>query len=395
MAKNKKVIYSLLAIPLVILLGFLSTQPCDMDIYMDGARKFQAGSNPYAGPFIRYLQYYYSPFFAMLLSFFLWVPVEIIKFVWMAMMLLALWRTTILARPYFPLAGQDKRTRLWLLPLAAISAYFAWLNLIATQMTIFIVWSVFESMRLTEEEKPVTAGVIIGILLNIKLLLLPFLAYFIYRKDYKTAAYAVFTFILLLILPAMYAGWTRNIEVHRMWWASVNPQNAEHTLEGGSGWHSLSAMLPKYISVEYLPTALLIARLFFMSLTLFFLGNRPFTPAPGKLHQFREISYLCMVIVLIFPHQRFYSFYLLVPAFAYCTYFFCFTGRHYRSGLYYFSIALFTICIMVLYLGNDVVPHEFYSWLYRHAAMTWSVIGVIAVLGMLRPKNFKSEIVTA
>ena len=390
--KNGRLIYFILALIIGVIFAFLSRQPCDLDIFMDGAKKFQAGSNPYGGPYIRDLQYYYSPFFAMALSFFSWLPIEVLKFTWMVLILFALWRIAYLFKPYFPMPVWNKRTRLWIGMVMALSAYFVWLNIIATQMTVFIVWAAFESMKMASEKKAISAGLLLGLFINIKLLLLPFLAYLVYRGYFKTAIFTVLAFILFLLLPAMYVGWQHNLDLLSMWWDSVNPKNPEHIIERGSGWHSLSAMLPKYISTENLSKVLLASRLALIALTLFFLNTKPFTASRSPLFQFRELSYLCLVIILIFPHQRYYSYFLLVPAFTYLSFFFMFHFRAISKIMGYISLLIFILCLLILFLGKDLVPDDFYSWMYRYGLMTWAVIGMIPSLGILIPKGIDERI---
>ena len=53
---------------------------------------------------------------------------------------------------------------------------------------------------------------------------------------------------------------------------------------------------------------------FLILLTLLFLSTLPFRQSNSKAHTLYEISYIALIMPLIFPHQMKYAFYFLLPA---------------------------------------------------------------------------------
>ena len=90
---KRNILYLLAGLSTGLYLAFLSTRPNDFDIFMDAALKLKAGADPYGPPYIRTLHYLYSPFFATILLLVSWVPLPLIKWLWLVFNLYAWWRT--------------------------------------------------------------------------------------------------------------------------------------------------------------------------------------------------------------------------------------------------------------------------------------------------------------
>jgi hypothetical protein len=186
-----------------------------------------------------------------------------------------------------------------------------------------------------------------------------------------------------LLLPALFVGFARNMELHAAWWRTINPFNSEHTMEEGTGWHSLSAMIPALFQ-KHAAGILLCARLFFVGMTLFFLRRRPFSKPINKLWQLREIAYICLITPLIFPHQRLYDFYYLFPALVAISYFITEAAGKQAK---YFSIVLSLFAVFIIFAGRDIVGNRIFESLYAYHATTFAVLIFAGILAWFRPSG--------
>ncbi|MBL0340112.1 MAG: hypothetical protein IPP71_03835 [Bacteroidetes bacterium] len=161
--------------------------------------------------------------------------------------------------------------------------------------------------------------------------------YLVYRKEFKGAISTLLFSLLFLVLPAIVLGWQWNLNLLTAWWHVINPANAEHLMELELGPHSLTALLPTLLcdtkgTLPYVrnlfeldttaATVILnVVRGSLVLFTLYFLKWPPFVTSNSRLNELRELSYLFLLIPLIFPHQQKYSFFLILPAIFYSSYF--------------------------------------------------------------------------
>jgi hypothetical protein len=83
-----------------------------------------------------------------------WMPVEPASWMWKLINLILLYRNWVLFVKYFNVKPLNKKDiRYWSLISFIGGLFLVYLNLHNNQMTIFIVWSIFESLRLMEDNK--------------------------------------------------------------------------------------------------------------------------------------------------------------------------------------------------------------------------------------------------
>jgi len=209
-------------------------------------------------------------------------------------------------------------------------------NMHSSQITLLILWCCVYGLYLIVKNKPISGAAILALGINIKLLPIVFLPYLIYRGYFKAFGFTLLFYVLFLFAPSLFIGHNYNMALLKTWLALINPANQNHVLDVEErSFHGLSTLLSTLfvkdvpdvyalslkrniadISVSALGTILLITRLLFVSFTLYFLKWKPFIKAKSIWQQFIEISYLLLLIPLIFPHQQHYAFLFAVPAFS-------------------------------------------------------------------------------
>ena len=187
-------------------------------------------------------------------------------------------------------------------------------------MTIFLLWACLESIYLIRKKKVVWGAFILALAIDIKILPLVMIPYLVYRSYYKGTAYTLFLCIVLLFLPGLVVGWSTNLFLLSEWWNHINPTKSEHILEVARGAHSLTAMLPPLLtetqakldiqrnilslSPEHAMQITNVLRFSLIIFSLYFLKWTPFRTSSSRLLQLRELSYLLLLIPLIFPRQQ-------------------------------------------------------------------------------------------
>ncbi len=379
----------------------------DFDVYLDAAAKLKQGDNIYQPPFVKGLQYYYSVFFALVLAPFssLIFAAEVI---WLLLSYFLLYRTWKLASGYFNLSAVSvKKYRYWVGFTALLALQFIMYNVAMIQVTIFLLWAIFESLNLIENKKPILAGVLLALAINIKIMPLLMLPYLLYKGHFKTLAAVVVFFVALLYIPALFIGIDYNNFLLAEWWAIINPANKEHVFETGIGVHSLTAMLPVYLTptvgempytrnifnltTQQAELVLNIARLFFLGLSLLFFKSLPFKKEDNKLKEYWQASYFVMLIPLLLPHQQKYALLFVLPMVMYLLYYFIVTYSAEKPRLYYVSLALFVISMLFyspLY-GADVIGKFLFEYTQHYRILTFATLLVIPIALYFNPDKLQ------
>lgn len=309
----------------------------DWDIFLAASRALFAGEDVYAITFFDGYHYYYSLFFATLLYPFALLPAVLSKFLWLCINLLLVVHVFRRVMSYAASDVLTARTKQWLLFLLAIGMLrFLKSNLHLGQTTILLLALSLEALHQENKGRSWLAGTWLALAINIKLLPAVFIPYWVYRFRLKAALVAVFVCFGLWFLPALWLGQARNGMLLLSYLDLIDPRQAKHVLDvEETSFHGLSTLLSTLlsaearehngldytrhianVSMETLALTITLVRLFFVGLTLWFLRTLPFKAAPGPFHQFREISYLLLIIPLIAPHQQHYAFLFALPAFA-------------------------------------------------------------------------------
>lgn len=409
MARNKKWILIAIAV-IAILSAYIScTDGGDFDVYLEAARQLTNGQNIYAQSAVRGLQYFYSVFFALLLSPFA-SHVFITEFLWLLFSYALLLRIKKLIVDYFDIEALSvKQKRNWLLLSIFLSLQFIMYEVAMIQVTVFLLWAILEAVQLIRNNKPIAGGILLGIVINIKIMPVMLLPYLFYRGQFKAIVVCCLTFFCLLYLPALFIGFKYNDFLLSQWWRVINPVNKEHMFETGMGT-SIVSLLPVYLTpttgdlpfkrnlfnldTHTVEILINITRLFLLSLSLFFFRSMPFKKENNKLKAFWEVSYFILLIPLLFPHQNKYDYLLALPMVVYLLYFFITTSNK-GNSIFYKLIFTFFIVGMILFsplYGSDIIGVFLFRYTQYYRFLTFSGISLIPIALYCNPSRQKGFI---
>lgn len=381
--KNKIWLLVLFAITLVIC--FIEADgKGDFYIFLSATGDLINGQNFYENKYVDSYHYFYSVLFALILKPLYYLPFFWIKFCWLVF-------NTILYFQLFQLLAKnpllqtltEKQKSVFLLLVFIFSLRFFLGNIHNSQITILILWTCVYGLYLIINNKPISGAAILALGINIKLLPIVFLPYLIYRGYFKALAFTVLFYFVYLFSPSLFIGHSYNLSLIKTWLSLIDPSNQTHVLDVEErSFHGLSTLLstllvkdvPDVYALPYkrnfadvaIPTlsqVLLAVRLILVSFTLYFLKWKPFIPAKTNWQQCIEISYLLLLIPLIFPHQQHYAFLFAVPAFTISLLFFI--SNYYtlskRTKVYFYTFlsVIYLLANLKLLLGtfNDYYDH--------------------------------------
>lgn len=334
--RNRRAILLLVAV-LCLIAGIKASTSTSIDIhvYLHAASQFAGGQDIYSNnPHNRYL---YSPLFAMLMQPLAAIDWSWARFLWLIVNGLAGIRVWILfqrlAGPWLPAPGRGR----WLLAagIAILSLEFLNQNLNLGQITLLILWLTVEGCLLVLGGRPIPGAALLALGVNIKIVPVLALVYLLIRRAWMGAGLTMVFLVVSLMLPAVQAGWTRNVELHERWIASINPGQSDYVFEQDKGCQSLNCTLSAYLldpeapeNVGYHPAwarmkaaaVLPLIRAGQVALILALLipiVQHRRRRAPDGLQTFREIACLLVISLLLFPHQMAYATLYAVPAAAY------------------------------------------------------------------------------
>ena len=405
---SKKLLFQIALILLLVLVSISTSKDGgDFDVFLDAARKLNYGQNIYAPPFVDGLQYYYSVFFALIL-----IPLSSNVFVaevlWTLFSFFLLYRSFVLVKHYFDFSAMTKRQyTAWVILMGFLSLQFILYNVSLIQITVFLLWGILETIRLMDNKKPLLAGVLLGLIINVKIMPLLILPYLFYRGYFKTLIATLVTFGLLLFLPALFIGYDFNQFLLSEWWYIINPSNKEHLFETGNGSHSVVALLPVYltdtvgempfkrnfmnISHQNVELVINLTRLFILGLSLLYFKTMPFKKETNKLKTFWEISFFMLIIPMLMPHQQKYAFLLAAPMIAYILYYFIVTFKQQKTKVYYLVFGLF--CVSMLFYsplyGSDIIGRFLFNYTQHFRFLSFATLFLFPISLYCSPNRLK------
>lgn len=390
---------SLLLLGLLVNVILASTNRNDLDIFLAASRDLLAGEDVYTKKYFDWYSFFYSPLFGLLIS-----PLQLLgpvgaKLLWGVLTIVAVVRCwSIVRKDHLP-ATLDPAQR------GAI-AFFVLLvlfqavrdNINASQVTAIVLWLAIEGLHRIRRGQVTAGALLIAVGIDMKLIPLVLLPYLLYRREWKGFALAAAFTALLLFLPALVLGWQHNLDLLGSRWALIDPTSARHVLdEEEPSFQSLGSMLSAFLSTEgggpntldlprtvlalharAIGSLLLLGRLLFIALALWFLELPPFRPARDRLHAWWETSYLLLCSALIFPHQQHYALLLAAPAVAWI----CFHTVA-RGGR---PVGWLLLCTLsYLLLNAFLLAGEFTRELWHYKVPGFAVLLLIAMLAWCTP----------
>lgn len=395
-----------------VILSYLSAiDGGDFDVYLEAAYKLYHGMNPYLPPYAKDgMGYSYSPFFIILL-----IPFTgnyfITEFIWCLLSCFLLYRSFKLFYQYLITEGlTTKEYKIWAWILLILSYQFASNNLGMVQMTIFLMWAILESLKLAKNGNEIIGGLILGAIINIKIMPIVMLGYLFYRGYLKAFFVAIVTAILLLFSPSIFWGLDYNLTLLADWWKIINPSNAEHLMETGIGTHSMVAFLPVLLTetVGELPynrnifnldfdTAIHITHLAIIgliSVSLLYFRSWPFKKEKDDIKSIWEISYFMLLIPLIMPHQQKYAFLLVIPMVAYVLFFFIKTYSAKQTLAHKSVLVIFGVSMIVFspIHGSDIIGWNAFKWSQHYRLITIVTLLLIPISLYCSPMRLRKLI---
>ena len=348
----------------------------DFKVFLEAAKIISSGDNPYGDWILvnkdNYAKYYYSPLWAVLLIPFNEVSNVLPNTIWLLLNCYLLYRIFILLKGYISESALTEKQYFIIVVFSVIlSIRFILYNFDMLQMTIFLVWGIFESQYQAIQKKPVLAGMILAFIINVKILPLVLVPYWIYRKQLKSIFSVIIFSVIFLFLPAIIIGFKFNTELIASWWQIINPLNIEHLVESELGPHSLTALIPSLLMstegiLDYSRNILELSLSNVNSITntvrvlgilsvVYILSPLTLFKESSTSNQLKEISYLLLLVPLIFPHQQKYAFFMVFPAHYYLASQLILNFNTIKNSIKWkWSFSLFCLSFILMTLSSDL-----------------------------------------
>jgi len=313
----------------------------DLDLFLAASTDLFSGKPIYTTLYFDCYYYFYSTFFATLVHPLTLFPPWAAKLLWISLNIWLCWRIWelsigFLRAPWF----RESLQTLFGLILLLLSLRFLRANLHFGQLTIILLWASLESVSLIRSGKFALGGMLLAVAINIKLLPLALWPWLWWRREWKALAVSVTTWLVLLVLPALWLGPEKQLGMMVDWWHLINPLQERHVLDTEeTSFHGLTNVIPVFTLAENpesralavprnifsleestVKTLVHLSRLSVILFTLWFVGWRPFRRMGQASRTFYEVSYILLAVPLVFPHQQSYAFLLAMPAFAWIIY---------------------------------------------------------------------------
>jgi hypothetical protein len=378
----------------------------DLLIFLSAAADLDGIIDVYTKSYFDGFHYYYSVLFALLLKPLVILPYYGIKFVWLMFNLVLYCHlfVMVMKHPFVQLLS-EKKQKVFLFSVFFFSFRFLHENLHASQITILIMWLSICGLKQIFSGKNAAGALLLAAGISIKLLPVILVPYLIYRGYIKATLCALAFYLLMLFLPSLFVGHDYNMFLVESWWARVNPTNSNHVLDVDErSFHGLSTLLSTLlvenapdmyalqlkrnilnVSESTLFVVLMVTRGLLVMLTLFFLKWPPFIKAKTQWQLFTEVSYLLLVIPLIFPHQQHYAFIFAVPAFTCICYF---LAVNYNTLKITKRNTLLATLIVAYLCGNLRTLIGEFNYLYEHfKILTYGALVLIPTLMWVAAKK--------
>lgn len=327
---------------------------------------------------------------------------------WLGLNAALLYRIAVLISRYFDLTILTKKQRILFIILPFLfSLRFVLSNFHNQQITICILYLILEGLRFIFSGNKLAGALLIALGINVKILPIVLLPYLLYRKEFTASFLIIVFYTTMLFFPGFIIGFSQNNLLISSWWKLVNPANTIHNLDVDErSFHSLSTLLATLlvenvpdkfalhirrnimnISYEHLVLALNITRLIFASFIFYFLRTKPFQNKITNAHRFVEISYLLLIVPLIFPHQQDYAFLFIMPAVTYILYYLI--GMRNSIPLFKFRIIVCFMLLSYLLCNLSLLVGQFRDYYTHFKILTYGVLLVVPLLAVCYP--FKQE----
>lgn len=373
----------------------------DFDIFYQASQDLFNGINIYDKLYAQWYHYLYSLWFGILIHPLTFFPLYLAKVIWLSLNLFFLYRIFTLAYKKGIEFNLEQNKLKWALALTFIFCLrFIRDNFHLAQLTIFILYSLIEGLNFIWKKENLKGSFLLALGINFKLLPLVIIPYLFWKGYFRAFGLTLFLTGIFFLSPCLITGMENYLSFMKSWLQLINPLQTKHIIDTEErSFHSLTTLLPTLLmekvpdqfalqikrnifdlSLNTVNVIIAVVRLFFISLTLFFIGSKPFQKTESIRKKWMELSYLCLIIPLIFPHQQHYAFLLCLPA-IFISIIFQFTQKSKLKILLLFIIYL---CFnLTLLLGEFNIYYEHYK------IITYGALLLVIIL-VHEKSNYKS-----
>jgi hypothetical protein len=397
---------------ILIIILFEARGKGDFNIFISASKDLLLGKNIYQIQYNEWYHYYYDILFALILSPFTYLSLYIVKFIWLLLNVFFVYRIWKILMDWLPLSLLRQNNKILFIFLSFVFILsFIRDNFHVAQVTIFILYLTLEGLFFINNNRIITGSILIALGINIKLLPIVLIPYLIYRKEWKSTLYILGFIFVFLFLPIGFIGFDYNKFLLIERWHLINPMNQQHIIDTSErSFHSLTTLLATLlvkdcgdfyaltlkrniadISIENLNFVINAVRGALILFTLYFLKTKPFRNTTVKLQKLYEISYLCLIIPLIFPHQQHYAFFFIFPASTYLLFYlvYLFYNNESYKITKYFRVKKITLIVfisIVYFLTNShFILGEFNNFYDHYKTLTYGVLILMTLLAICKP----------
>ena len=415
---KKWVNYFFLLIVLVIIL-FESKGVGDFKIFIDASRDLLLGKNIYQETYNNWYHYYYDVLFALFLVPLSFLPLYFSKLIWLALNVFFTYQVFKIIWEWLPiyLLNPDKKKVFKFLSFVFVLAFLRD-NFHTSQLTIFILFLTLQGLDFIRGNQKFKGSILLALGVTIKILPIVFIPYLIYRSEIKSAVLVIVLVVFYLFLPILFIGNEYNNYLLKERWRIINPANTEHVMDTGErSFHSLTTLLSTLlvkdcgdklalpvkrnifdVSIKTLNTVINLVRLVLVFGVLYFIRSRPFKVASSNSQSFYEISYLCLLVPLIFPHQQHYAFLFILPATSYMLFYIIYLhfqkkiDNQTEAGLYKKVSILFIMVFVYLLTNSHFILGAYNKWYDHFKTLTYGALILLVILAFSNPKIIESDL---
>jgi len=404
---NSKIVQIGLLIVILIYCYFETKYHQDFDIFILATKDFLNGGNIYVNTYDNGFHFFYGAVFSVILTPLSFLPIHVARFIWIILNILALLKTWVLVTNYLEKRNFTTKQILGFNALCFIfSAKLILDNFHNGQVTIFLLLLILQGLKLISENNVIAGASLISLGISIKLLPLIIIPYLLFNKQFKAGILIIVFFILFLTLPSLIIGFDQNNKLLSEWWHLINPTTSANIIDTGEpGLNGLTTFIPtlflenvpdnenfnvkrNILNLDVKTVSLIInsLRLLLIMFTLFFLRRLPFQKAKTKLHTFWELSYILLLIPMIFPHQQHYAFLMGLPACIYCI-FWLFSNKSTISKTQFFLRVTFLSTIYICF-NLHLLLGEFREYYDHFKIISYGSIFIVILLAVCEPKKY-------
>ena len=354
-------------------------------IYMAGVNNFWSGSNIYIQDAAVTGLYKYSPFVCILLTPLYILPEQIGRFLW-GLINIALF----LATPALLLTWVDEtvsfrqKSRIWLAAVV-LSLEALHINMRMGEINYVVIFLIALGLHLQFNKTSRVWGAF-SIALAGAVTIFPYLFtfYFLFKRQWKAAAYIIAWGVFMLTIPALWVGWESNMELLGQWktvlerdaanpamqlslWAFLNLYFLEHDIAYKNGpdmihlyWFSKEALKAIWYACLTAYTAFLVAA-----------TRRHSAGEKLSVYTLFELSLFIVGVMLFSNSTGIHSRALLMPIFVFLLVF---------HRVRWILASLLSIWLLQS-LGKDLLGDELAAMLYGAGSMNLSLILFTILLG--------------